>query len=138
MLTYQTVGYDDALRAIDAIVAEITLRGKAAVIAVADSHGELVAFARMDGAPLSSIAIATNKAWTAVRAGKPSADVGKKSRDPEDGFDISFYGDPRFCGWGGGVPVRAGGRVAGAVAVSGLPQAEDIELATMGAALIGK
>jgi glc operon protein GlcG len=122
--------------ALDAIRAEVGRRGKAAVIAVADSHGELVAFARMDGAPLSSLAIALNKSWTAVRAGKPTFDVGRKSRDPENGFDIAFYGDPRFCGWGGGVPVRRNGKVVGSVAVSGLPQEEDMEIAALGAAAI--
>ncbi len=57
----------------------------------------MIAFARMDGVPLSSIAVATNKARTAARAGKPTADIGKRIRDPEQGFDIAYYGDPRFC-----------------------------------------
>jgi glc operon protein GlcG len=132
-----TLGYEEARRALDTVVAEVARRGKAAVISVADSHGELVAFARMDGAPLSSIAISANKAWTAVRAGKPTADIGRKVRDSEQGFDISYYGDARFCGWGGGIPVRRDGKVVGAVAVSGLPQEEDIEVSTLGVAAIG-
>ena len=137
MITNLTLGYEDATRAIEAAIAEVARRGKAAVISVADSHGELLALARMDGAPLSSIAISANKAWTAVRAGKPTFDVGRKVRDPEQGFDISYYGDPRFCGWGGGIPVRRDGKVVGAVAVSGLPQEEDIEVSTLGVAAIG-
>ena len=123
-------------RAIDAIIAEVTQRGKAAVIAVADSRGELIALARMDGAPVSSITIASNKAFTAARAGKPSFDVGTKVRHPEQGFDIAYYGDPRYCGWGGGVPVRKNGKVVGSVAVSGLPQEEDMEVVQLGIAAI--
>ncbi len=73
MAATTTLAYEDARRAIDSIYAEIAKRGKAAVIVVADAHGEMIAFARMDGAPLSSIAVATNKAWTAARAGKPTA-----------------------------------------------------------------
>ena len=46
---------------------ELLRRGKAAVIAVADAHGELIALLRLDGTPLPSILIATNKAWTAAR-----------------------------------------------------------------------
>ena len=46
--------------------------------------------------------------------------------------------DPLYTGWDGGVPVRHGGRVVGAVAVSGLDQAEDAELARLGAARIGQ
>ncbi len=108
-------------------------RGKAAVIVVADSHGELLALARMDGAPLSSLAIATNKAWTAARERKPSKDIGTAARDRDKGFDIGYFGDPKFTGWGGGVPVWKEGKVVGAIAVSGLPQEEDIELATAAA-----
>jgi glc operon protein GlcG len=126
---------EDARRVLDVVVAEVSLRGKAAVLVVADSHGELIAFVRMDGAPLSSIAIATNKAWTAARAGKSTGDIGKKA-STEQGFDIAYYGDSRFCGWGGGIPVRQDGRVIGSVAVSGMPQEEDVEVATLGAAAI--
>jgi glc operon protein GlcG len=134
--TDSTLEYADARRAIDAILTEISRRGKAAVIVVADAHGELIAFARMDGAPLSSIAVASNKAWTAARAGKPTAEIGRKVRDPENGYDIAYHGDPRFVGWGGGIPVRKDGKVVGSVAVSGLPEAEDIEVATLGVAAI--
>jgi glc operon protein GlcG len=128
--------YAEARRAIDTIVAEVARRGKAAVVVVADSRGELIALARMDGASLASITIAANKAFTAARAGKPSFDVGAKVRHPELGFDIAYYGDPRFCGWGGGVPVKKDGKIVGAVAVSGLPQEEDMEVVLLGASAI--
>jgi glc operon protein GlcG len=137
MITEYTIDYAEARRALEAIYAEVLKRGKAGVIAVCDAHGDLIAFARMDGAPLSSITIAMNKAYSAARERKPSYEIGKTARNPEKGFDIGFFGDPRFTGWGGGVPVRKNGNVAGAIAVSGLPQLEDIELAEMGAALIG-
>ena len=63
-----TLGHEEAQRAIEAIKAELLRRGKAAVIVVADAHGELIALLRLDGTPLPSILIATNKAWTAARA----------------------------------------------------------------------
>jgi len=109
---------------------------KSVAIAVADAHGELIAFARMDGVPLPSIAIAMNKAWTAARTGKTTQEIGEKVRHPQKGHDIAYYGDPRFVGWGGGVPVRKDGEVAGAVAVSGLTSKEDSDLARLGADLI--
>ncbi len=136
MITESTIDYADARHALDAICAEILKRGKAGVIAVCDSHGDLVAFARLDGAPLSSITIAINKAYSAARERKPTKDIGAAARNPEKGFDIGYFGDPKFTGWGGGVPIRKDGRVVGAIAVSGLPQTEDIELAEMGAGLI--
>jgi glc operon protein GlcG len=136
MRTSQIIDFADARRIVDAIVAKIVERGKAGVVAVADSHGELIAFVRMDGAPVSSIRIAMNKAWTAARERKPTKEIGERARHPEKGFDIAYFGDPRFVGWGGGVPVWHDGEVIGAVAVSGLPQNEDIELASFGAELI--
>ncbi len=136
MKTTQTLDYSEAKKIIDLIVEKALQMQKAAVIAVADSHGELIAFARMDGAPISSIRIAANKAWTAARERKPTKDIGERVRHPEKGHDIAYYGDPRFVGWGGGVPVWKDGQVVGAVAVSGLSSSEDVVLASLGVDLV--
>jgi len=137
MRTTQTIDYSEAQQVIDAIVKKVLQMKKAAVIAVADSHGELIGFARMDGAPISSIQIAMNKAWTAARERKPTKDIGEKVRHPEKGHDIAYYGDPRFVGWGGGLPLWSDGQVIGAIGVSGLSSLEDVELATLGAQVLG-
>jgi glc operon protein GlcG len=76
--TVSAIDYQDAKRIVDAIVEKALQLQKAAVIAVADTHGELIAFARMDGAPLSSILVATNKAYTAARSAKPQRISAKK------------------------------------------------------------
>jgi glc operon protein GlcG len=136
MKTIPTIDYAEAKRVVDLIVEKALKMHKAIVVAVADSRGELVCFARMDGASVSSIAIAMNKAWTAARAGKPTQEIGEKVRHPEKGHDIAYYGDPRFTGWGGGIPVRHQGEIVGAVAVSGLSSIEDIGLASLGVELI--
>jgi len=129
----QTVlGHDDAQKAIEVIKQEMFKRGKAGVIAVADEHGELLALLRVDGAPVTSVQIATNKAYTAARDRKPSRQIGQSLRDPQKGFDIAYYGDPKILGWGGGLPVLLDDAVIGAVGVSGLPEMEDIELAQLG------
>lgn|SRR5690242_21155777 len=138
MRTIPTIDYAEAKRAIDLIVGKATEMKKAVVVAVADCRGELIAFARMDTAPVSSVVIAMNKAWTAARLGKPTQEIGEKVKHPEKGHDISYYGDPRYVGWGGGIPVRKDGEVAGAVAVSGLSSTEDAGLATLGADLIAR
>jgi glc operon protein GlcG len=136
MRTLHTLDYSDAKRIIDLVVESAVKMQKAAVIAVADSHGELIAFGRMDGAPVSSIRIAMNKAWTAARECKPTKDIGEKVRHPEKGHDIAYYGDPKYVGWGGGVPVWKDGEVVGAVGVSGLSSIEGISLANLGVELI--
>jgi len=138
MRTVTDLDYSEAKRALDLIVKKARQMQKAVAIAVADSHGELVAFARMDDVPLPSIKIAINKAYTAARTGKPTQEIGEKVRHPERGHDISYYGDPRFVGWGGGIPVRKNGQLVGAVAVSGLSSTEDAALAMLGAEFIAK
>ena len=136
MRTLTTLDDDDARLAIEAIRTELKKRGKIAVIAVADAHGETLGLLRMSGAALSSIAIATNKAFTAARLRRPSRTIGRNARHPETGFDISYYGDARYVGWGGGLPVIVADTVVGAIAVSGLTQDEDEELAALGVATV--
>jgi glc operon protein GlcG len=49
---------------------------------------------------------------------------------------MAYFGDPRYIGWGGGVPVQVNGITVGALAVSGLPEAEDMEVVQLGVAAI--
>ncbi|MFZ0319136.1 MAG: heme-binding protein [Candidatus Sulfotelmatobacter sp.] len=136
MRTLLSIDYSEAKRIIDLIVKKASQMKKTASVAVADSHGDVICFARMDGAPVSSIKIAMNKAWTAARERKPTKEIGEKVRHPEKGHDITYYGDPKYVGWGGGIPIWKDGSVIGAVAVSGLSSAEDIELAGLGVGLL--
>jgi glc operon protein GlcG len=136
MRTIQTIDYSEARRAVDLIVERTLGMQKAVAVAVADSHGDLICFARMDGAPISSVNVAVNKAYTAARERKPTREIGDKVKHPERGHDIAYYGDPKYVGWGGGVPVWKNGEVVGAVAVSGLSSNEDSVLAVLGVELI--
>ncbi len=136
MKSSTSLGHVEAQAAIEAIKAELLRRNLAAVIAVADAHGELISLLRLDGAPLPSIVIATNKAWTAARERRPTREIGQAARHPQMGFDMAYYGDPRYIGWGGGVPVIVDEAVVGAVAVSGLPEEVDMELVQLGVAAI--
>ena len=61
-----------ARRLIDASAAKAGEVGKAFTIAIVDASGVLKALERMDGAPLISIQIAQDKAYTAVSFGMPS------------------------------------------------------------------
>jgi glc operon protein GlcG len=126
----------DALKIVAAIQAELEKQGKSAALAVTDTQGELLAFLRIDGCKLPSIAIAINKAFTAAREQKESKIIGDSSRKNE--FPMTNYGDLRYNAWGGGVPIVYQGQTVGAVGVSGLSEAEDMELAQMGAHLFQK
>ncbi len=132
MPTTRDIGHAEARRLIDLVAAELESSGYGAAVAVADTHGELVAFLRTDGCPLASINIAMAKAFTAAREKVESREIGERSRT--EGFPMTNYGDLRYIGWGGGVPITADGEVIGAIGVSGLPESVDMELARKAAA----
>ena len=51
-------------------------------------------------------------------------------------FPITNFGDLRYTGWGGGVPLVVDGAVVGAVGVSGLPEPDDMRIAADAAAVL--
>lgn len=128
------LSHTDAMTIVDAIRTELEIDGRGASIAVADAHGELLAFLRTDGCKLPSLNIAINKAFTAAREGIESYELGQASKN--DSFPMTNFGDLRYTAWGGGVPIIVDEQVIGAVGVSGLPEADDMVLARMGADLI--
>ena len=94
---------------------------------VADTHGELVAAATMDGAAPDTRLNAQRKAYTAARSDAPTTrELAEKARaDPVE--RASF--DPFFTFFLGGVAVFEAGVRVGAVGVSGLPGDTDERLA---------
>ncbi|HEY4768509.1 MAG TPA: heme-binding protein [Candidatus Limnocylindria bacterium] len=126
------IGHREARGLVAMVADRLEANGQGAAVAVVDRHGELVAFLRTDGCGLASINIAINKAFTAARERVESSVLGERSRT--EGFPLTNFGDPRYTGWGGGVPIIVAGAVIGAVGVSGLPEADDVELARWAAA----
>jgi len=135
---YQTdnLSHSDAQAMIDAVRKNAEAAGKAICVAVADAHGELIAFLRMDGCQLPSVSIAQNKAFTAARERKESSEIGERMK--ETGFPMTNYGSLRYTGWGGGLPILHEGVVIGGIGVSGLSSEEDVELARAAVNLAGK
>lgn len=129
-----SISHEEAARIVDLVRAELERRKSGAAVAVVDANGELIAFLRVDGCRLPSITIAINKAFTAAREQIPTSELGARSR--EEGFPMSNFGDPRYVSWGGGVPLVRDGGVIGGIGVSGLPERDDIELATLAAETI--
>jgi uncharacterized protein GlcG (DUF336 family) len=93
-------------------------------VAVCDAYGFLVAFSRMDGAPIRSIAISQQKAHTATRMGMSTdAFLGRLRADD---IDIRYFCDPLMTALPGGNPLKNKyGAVVGAIGVSGLKPVED-------------
>jgi uncharacterized protein GlcG (DUF336 family) len=94
---------------------------------VADSHGELVVAATMDGAAHDTRLNAHRKAYTAARSDATSTGaLAEKVRG--DAAELASF-DPFFTFFRGGVAAFEAGRRIGAVGVSGLPGEEDERLA---------
>ena len=102
---------------------------------VADTHGELVAAATMDGAAPDTRLNAQRKAYTAARSdARSSGELGEKVR--EDPVERASF-DPFFTFFRGGVAAFEDGRRVGAVGVSGLPGEQDEALALAALAAAG-
>ncbi len=111
-----------------AIIALVVAETSAPVsVFVADSHGELVAAATMDGAAPDTRLNAQRKAYTAARSdARTTRELAAKVRD--DAVERASF-DPFFTFFLGGVAVFDGEDRIGAVGVSGLPGDIDEQLA---------
>ncbi len=108
--------------------------GVAQNIAIVDAGNNLVAFAHMDGAWLGSIDIAQNKAYTARAFDMETKALGKMSQPGEPLFGIHASNDGKLIIFAGGIPLKQGGQVVGAIGVSGGTVDQDQEVAEAGVA----
>lgn len=103
-------------------------------IAVADSGGNLVAHVRMDNAWRGSIDISIKKAWTARAFDIATKDLATHSQSGNQFFGIHASNDGKVMIFAGGIPLKRGGKVIGAVGVSGGSGEQDHAVAEAGAA----
>ena len=102
-------------------------------IAVADGGGNLVAHVRMDDAWLGSIDIAIKKAFTSRAFNISTRDLAPHSQSGGQFFGIHASNDGRVMIFAGGVPLQRGGKVVGAIGVSGGSGEQDHAVAEAGA-----
>jgi uncharacterized protein GlcG (DUF336 family) len=88
-------------------------------IAVVDAGGNLVAHARMDKAWVGSVDIAINKAWTARAFDISTKELAELSQSGDQFFGIHVSNHGRVMIFAGGIPLKRGDQVVGAVGVSG-------------------
>jgi|ERR1700754_882461 glc operon protein GlcG len=109
--------------------------GKPVCVAVCDAYGFLIAFARADGTPVRSIALAQQKAYTCTRMGGTTHAFLERLR--REDLAIGYFCDPLLTALPGGALLDDGsGRTTGAVGVSGLAPAEDQLLADSGSGVL--
>jgi len=116
------VSLDKAQALVQAATAEANKRGWPEDFAVVDWGGNLVAFARMDGAQLASIAIAEHKARTAARYRRPT--VAFENAVQKFGFNYILTLDDVIASRGG-IPLVEGGKIIGAIGCSGGTGSQD-------------
>jgi uncharacterized protein GlcG (DUF336 family) len=130
-----SISFELAQKMVDKAVAKARELGVSENVAILDDGGNLKAFSRMDGAPIPTIEMAQNKAYTAL--------LGVSTQD----FFNFIKGDPsllagiptlsRVAAWGGGFPIKVDGEVIGAIGVSGAPTVQnDVDCARAALALV--
>jgi uncharacterized protein GlcG (DUF336 family) len=101
-------------------------------IAVVDDGGNLLAFHRMDGAKITSIDIAINKAFTAAGARRGTHEYAKVAQSGMPAFGIHVSNHGRFMIFGGGLPIFFDGTIVGGVGCSSGTVEEDQTVAQAG------
>lgn len=126
----------DARRVIAAAEKKAEAIGQPMNIAVVDEGGNLISHVRMDGAWIGSIDISINKAFTARAFDIATKDLAKHSQSGGQFFGIHVSNHGRVMIFAGGIPLKQGGKVVGAIGVSGGTGEQDQTVAEAGAAVI--
>ncbi len=98
-------------------------------IALVDEKGGLLFFGRMDDTLPASTEIAISKAYTAAALRMPTSEVGKLAQPGEMLYGIQHTLEGKIVLFGGGIPLRLDGKVAGGIGISGGTVEEDIQVA---------
>lgn len=134
MLSKQILALDDVKKIAAAAEEQARANNWAVTISVVDDGGHLMWLQRMDGAPLISVDMAQAKARTAAFGRRET----RIYEEMINNGRFSFMSAPVLEGMiEGGVPVMVDGQCVGAVGVSGVKSAEDVQIAKAGIAAIG-
>lgn len=116
---------DLAKKIVDACYEDAKKKGLDMVFAVVNKHGELLAFNRMDEALLVSTKLAENKAWTAAALKMSTAELNLLIQPGGEFYGLQNFQDGRVVPFAGGIPLKSGDKIIGAVGVSGGSGEED-------------
>ena len=128
-----SIGEDKAKQVLQAAEAEARKRNWKMNIAVVDTNGELVYFARMEGAQIASVPISIGKARTSARFRRESRLFYNAY---ETGHPYVSTLDPTLVASPGGFPLVEGGKLIGAVGCSGGTGDQDAAVCKVGAEVV--
>lgn len=115
----ESVSLEEARRVVAAGETKADEIGSPSNIAVVDVGGNLVAHIRMDEAWIGSVDISTSKAFTSRAFDISTAELAANAGPGDQFFGINTSNNGRVMIFAGGVPLRQGDRIVGAVGVSG-------------------
>ena len=127
-ITRQTLSAEAAKRLIAAAEKKAAEMKRPMVIAVCDEGGNLKAFSRMDGAPVLSLQIAQDKAFTAISFGMATHEWFEFIKD-DPPLLHGIVHTPRLVVFGGGYPILVDQQLVGGIGVSGGHWKEDMQVA---------
>ena len=133
----QSVSTELAHRLIQAAERKAEEMGHPFVIAVVDESGVLKALSRMDGAPLLSVQVAHDKAYTAAGFGLPTDAWHDFIKDDPPLASGAPTGIDRLVVFGGGYPLKVNDQLIGGIGVSGGHYTQDMEVAQAALAILG-
>jgi uncharacterized protein GlcG (DUF336 family) len=125
-----------ALRMVQAALGKAEELGVPSVIAIVDESGVIKAFARMDNAPLVSVQVANDKAYTAAGFSLPTHAWYDFIKDDPPLAAGATTGIDRLVIFGGGYPITIDGAVVGGIGVSGGHYSQDMAVAEAGLAAL--
>jgi uncharacterized protein GlcG (DUF336 family) len=134
-LSTKDLSLDQANAALEAAVKKAEEIGTKMDIAIVDVGANLKAFCRMDGAWIGSIDISIKKARTARWFDMNSGDIGGLSQPGGALYNIE-HSNGGLISFPGGVPIKDGDTVVGAIGVSGSTVEDDHTVAAAGAAAV--
>jgi uncharacterized protein GlcG (DUF336 family) len=134
-LSTKDLSLDQANAALEAAVKKAEEIGTKMDIAIVDAGANLKAFARMDGAWLGSIDISIKKASTARWFDMNTGDIGGLSQPGGALYNIEHSNDGLIT-FPGGIPIKDGDAILGAIGVSGSTVENDHTVAAAGAAAV--
>jgi uncharacterized protein GlcG (DUF336 family) len=110
--------------------------GVAMNIAIVDAGNNLTAFVRQNGAWLGSIEIARDKAFTARAFDISTAELADAAQPGAPLYGIAVSNEGRVIVFPGGIPLKHGQEIVGAIGVSGGEVDQDHAVAEAGAAAL--
>lgn len=125
----------DAKKVAEAAIHESIKRQWDMCVAVVSPSGDLVYFEKMDNCQYASITIAQNKARAAARFRRPTVVFERLIGKGNFFAYLPTLGDA-FIGSRGGNPIVVGGKIIGAIGVSGGTGSQDDTISQVGAAVL--